>query len=955
MKIISLFIVCLSSIAICAETLHWSDALNELSRWAYSGKLMEYYHSNWSNGFCFTFPCEDKKRGVELHAERKPGKTDDLYGKLNFPLHDYESLKGAGSISFDAKVILEKNGQVKEFFLTAGGNNYPITVNADGKLHPVKIAFSGDLSECRNIGISFKASGQKWKFGIRNVKIDAVKAANEPYKYPIDTALALRAKVYGAAFYPDEALEFNCIIPQDAAYTIKDVYGKTVQTGILKPGKNILKMLPVGYYFLNMDDGKKFFNTRSIAVVERRIVLLADRECSFSIGGDVDFARARPDVIPFPGMRGYELPEIASRMGLFTLRSTYNLFDYYNYAQDETKKRIHRYMADDGVKVSQLVCPCFSFGRMENDLAFVYNSMVKHTQHWSDSWKFIEFWNEPETFGKPTAWGLAAIAKAAYLGIKKSAPALPVQSPSFFAASFPRELFKSGFHHYFDIYNIHVYVPMEEWKEYIENHHKLLKEYGIDDRPFHITECGTHGDGSAELPSYRKNMKMHSPRQEIIVAEFFVKSQVLMQSYGVDLNYNFCFAAYNEIGGGKDWGALRYDNSAKIIFASFSNLIKTLADAKYLGTYDLTAGSSAFLYEKPDGSQTLVFWDNDPKSEWNKNSQYARLHLPDGKYTIKDNYGFSRQVTAKNNRLLIGFNKTPSYLCGISGLKASRPAMVKTGNYKRPANLDMNVIINAVCSKDFSIAFKKNYAEPKKENAHMKVQLYNFDTVAKSGTISFAGAKVRNAPGTITLPPMGKVEFDLEVTPAYPGKDYKVDFAINGIFNGKNVTPCVVPMVNSKRIITKAVPLDYQDISRIVDVGSGKVTHKLSADKTAVEFTFIPDRKRSTVAWCYPQYHLKEHETFKDAVGIMFDIKFDDDTATNYWYSNIWFGYSDGTRQRLPVLLEMNNKWQSKTLHFMERLTKLPKVNRIDIGSEFKEFKPIRFSVKNVKVLYRAN
>ena len=428
-----------------------------------------------------------------------------------------------------------------------------------------------------------------------------------------------------------------------------------------------------------------------------------------------------------------------------------------------------------------------------------------------------------------------------------------------------------------------------------------------------------------------------------------------MQSFGVDLNYNFCFAAYNEIGGFKDWGTLRYDNSAKIIFASFSNLIKTLGDAKYLGTYDLASDTSAFLYEKPDGSQTLVFWDNDTKSVWNKNSKYARLLLPDGNYILKDNYGFSRKVHPKKGRLLIGFNKTPSYLTGLSGLKPTVPAVVKNGNYKRPTDLDMDVVINAICSDDFSIAFKKNYAEPKKDNARMTIQIYNFDSAAKKGTLAFAGARVRNTPGEITIPAMGKVEYTIEVTPDYPDKDYKVDFVINGKFNGKSVSPCAVPMVNSKRIITKAVPLDYLDVSRISDVGAGKVTHKLSADKTAVEFTFIPDRKRAVVAWCYPQYNLKDHETFKGAVGVEFDIKFADDTAANYWYSNVWFSYSDGTRQKIPIKLENSNQWQHQTIHFMERITKVPMIRRIAIGSDFKNFKPIHFSIKNVRVLYQAN
>lgn len=956
MKKILPLILLLLTFAVSGKTLVWSDALNDVKRWQFTANNDGLVGgSNWSSGNCFVFPLAGNTPGIRYEMRRIIGKKD-LFGAVVYTLHDYESLQGAEQLLFDGTLSIAPGSKLLELYVQFGEKKFSIPLTPDGKVQSVKIDLKEIDPSCRNLRFYIKTDGKFGALELRNMHIKGKNAAVPPVKFPVTTALAVRPGVPGGAFYVDEELSFNFVIPQNEAFTVTDMYGKIHQQGMAKPGKNVLKKLPCGYYFIKLDDSGRYINNRYFAVVERRLELPAGKESSYAIGGDIQFAGPMTDIPAFPGMRGFELAELASRMGLYTIRSLYYWlkWDYIYYQQG--KEKFHQDAMDAGVKVTHMINPLVETRRMQNDLFVVYNRLAKETSRdWAKRWKYMEFWNEPESFGMTSTWQLAAIAKAAYLAIKKNAPALPVQSPAFFRGDIVREMLKNGYADYFDILNVHVYDHMAVWNDYFAGHHEVLNEYGLGDRPLHVTEAGVTIDGSGELDSLRKGNKTHSLQQEILSGIFTVKSQIMLQALGVDLTYTFCFAAYNEMQGLKDWSCLRYDNSVKANYVAFSNLAKTLADADYLGTYDLAAGCEAYLFRKPDKSQVLVAWNNIKKENaLTAPNQTVEIPVKDGTYILKDNFGFTRTVKAVNGKLALPVGYSPVFLTGVSGLKVAKPAMVRKGSYKTPENLDTAVVLNPVCSKDFELEHKKRYVLPLKKDGRITIQIYNFSNVAKTGSLSYKGGSVSGDPGIFTLKPMERKNFEIKVTPLFPENGYQTDFSISGKFNGKEISPANIPMKDLNRIHYRSIMLDYTKLDRWFLACNGSMTHRIAPDdKKTVEFLYHgKPGKAGPVAWCSPGYNLQKNETFKDAIGIQFDIKLSPEAAKLYWYSIIFFNPARGAGQKLPSKIEKYTEWQTVTVFFMERLKNLDKIKNIQLDVESREFQNLKFSYRNIKILY---
>ena len=102
--------------------------------------------------------------------------------------------------------------------------------------------------------------------------------------------------------------------------------------------------------------------------------------------------------------------------------------------------------------------------------------------------------------------------------------------------------------------------------------------------------------------------KAHDDDQERILTEYLPKAMILQQFLGVDRNFFFVFGPYNENAGRKDWGMFRRDFTAKPCVAAFSTLSELFAAARCAGTLDVGEKVRGFLYELPDGSQSVALW-----------------------------------------------------------------------------------------------------------------------------------------------------------------------------------------------------------------------------------------------------------------------------------------------------------------------------------------------------------
>ena len=145
-----------------------------------------------------------------------------------------------------------------------------------------------------------------------------------------------------------------------------------------------------------------------------------------------------------------------------------------------------------------------------------------------------EYWNEEDIgFCKASAWDYAATAKVAYLGFKagrRDCRALMGALCKSVDGAYNEALFANGLGFYTDVFNYHIYAPPARYEGILSAIRRFCGEQGVGGRAVWITENGTHQEGSAPRDGVMPGLRAHSPAQELVHAEFAVKSQVMLIS-----------------------------------------------------------------------------------------------------------------------------------------------------------------------------------------------------------------------------------------------------------------------------------------------------------------------------------------------------------------------------------------------------------------------------------------
>ena len=354
--------------------------------------------------------------------------------------------------------------------------------------------------------------------------------------------------------------------------------------------------------------------------------------------------------------------------------------------------------------------------KLPGDLGALHRFCAEAAAAFGDSVEDWEFWNEPDIhFAPEPIWEYAAAMKAAYLGFKSARPDLPVlngalcQMPGkarYFDAFFANDVVP-----YFDIFNYHTYLPPAKYPEAFGRIRELLRDNGAEGMPVWVTEFGTNLEGHSDRDGVIAGLKAHSPQQELVHAEFYPKAQIALMMEGVERAYFFVFAAFNERNGRKDWGVLRRDGTVKPVFSALATAIRELGDARLLGALDTPEGLRAFLFDRPDGSQTVAFWSESPLDTTTSNSpsvdpepeferewrlDYQRrdaeaqraapgdgaLPLPEHRegnnlsltsFHLVDMCGMVSEVLPEaDGSLVLPASRFPAYLSGLRGLAAAK-------------------------------------------------------------------------------------------------------------------------------------------------------------------------------------------------------------------------------------------------------------------------------------------
>lgn len=552
-----------------------------------------------------------------------------------------------------------------------------------------------------------------------------------------------------------------------------------------------------------------------------------------------------------------------------------------------------------------------------SNLAVVHDFCSRIATAFGDRMGDWEFWNEEDIhFAPEPVWDYAAALKAAYLGFKAARPEMPVLPGAlcqpvdgFYAAA----LYENDAAKFGDVFNYHLYDPLSCVPRRIGTLHAFLERHGIGDRAIWITECGTNLEGHSKFPGTMEGKMAHSAEQELIVAEFYPKSQILLQMAGVARNYFFAFCAYNEASGKKDWGAMRRDGTVKPVYSAISTMTRELVSARIVGEMKVGDGLRAYLFEQPDGSHTVVFWsasqvDLAPDGPVPSTPDYARqlrLAAPDGAYSLTDMCGMRSIATAKGGFLAIESTRYPSYVSGLRGLKADIPARPcgRVLPYIPAPDEDLSVIIRAEFDeRDFEISNHKTRAVLKGDSGRVRVVVWNLGETSKTGIVEVAGASLSGLPPEpFVIGPRGSVPmtFDCTLLPTDEDPNEGV-LVLTGLFGGRRSSRLYAPLLLEKRFLAslERTPVAWRAAESWKRNTSARES-RISWDEKegAVRFDASWSDPK-TDRWLYPVHELAlPQESLKDACMIEFEVKSAQDKLENdFKCANLMLRYGEGSR-----------------------------------------------------------
>lgn len=538
------------------------------------------------------------------------------------------------------------------------------------------------------------------------------------------------------------------------------------------------------------------------------------------------------------------------------------------------------------------------------DLAQIHDACARMAADMGKAVECWECWNELDLKGAPV-WDDAAAQKAAYLGFKAGNPDATVLPASisgrpgqaYMSALFDNDIAKFG-----DAFNFHTYLAPADYPGLFGALRSFLAGRGIGGRAIWMTETGTNLEGPAARAGAMPGMMAHSPDQELVVAEFLPKSQILMRMQGVARAYHFLLCPYNERGGAKDWGAMRRDGSVKPVFAAIATLARELGAARLAGEMKAGEGVRAFLFDQPDGSQTVAFWAVSPVDtaatrqiaaatpdcarEW-------RLGLPganrgDGAiYRLSDLCGMVAAVAATNGTLALPATRFPAYVSGLRGL-AAEVAPVPPGRltpWREAPDEDLSVVIRAeLDERDFAVSNHKSLAHVKGESGRLRVQVWNLGDTSKTGTVEVAGAELAGLPETIALGPRGTppAQFDCVISP--PGGDpANATLCLSGVFGGRRSSQLSIPLLFERTLFAgcEAKPLEWRDPARWTrNDSASRRNFAWDEGERAMRWNAEWDDPGAD-RWIYPVYSLAPGETLVGAVAIRFEAKSRQDKVEN--------------------------------------------------------------------------
>jgi hypothetical protein len=264
--------------------------------------------------------------------------------------------------------------------------------------------------------------------------------------------------------------------------------------------------------------------------------------------------------------------------------------------------------------------------RFPLDLRDAYRFYREMARRWRGQVPALEPWNEADipAFGGHTGAEMAAMQKASYLGLKAGARqaiaclnvfALPNRAQL-------ADLYANEAWPYFDTFNLHHYVPFEEYPRVYRDFRPVSAG-----RPLWVSECA--------LPvSWTGDEQLKEPTD----ADLRIQAERVAKTFACSLHEGsantFYFMLPHYVEGQTQFGLLRPDLTPRPSYVALAAVGRLLADARAVGRLETAqAAVRGFLFRaKPDGHRTtvLVAWTTEGR---------AVLELPGSPGAVFDHLG----------------------------------------------------------------------------------------------------------------------------------------------------------------------------------------------------------------------------------------------------------------------------------------------------------------------------
>lgn len=780
-----------------------------------------------------------------------------------------------------------------------------------------------------------------------------------------DTAEVLVAAAPGAAFLQGEALEFTLkqpVVPP-VEWTLRNWRNEVLRRESSNGGKLLLPPLPNGYYRLELSG---FTGSRSFAVVPDPGNRPADPDLFFAMDSAQSWL-ARPDNNPRRPENAFEVvSEVARRSGVQMVRDRMSWAETnpapgrYEWTYYKTNAEL---LAKRGIALSGMYHDAPDWTRRNTclpvDLTATYAFAKSAAEAFRGQMTNWEFWNEQDHgFGIESAWDYAAAFKAASLGFRAGNPEATVAVGGFAITPllpYTDTVMKNGASEYFDIFNVHTYRPLRDFSEILKDIRAHMKRHGMEGRPIWFTETGSGMEGAGSLESFLPGIKMHSPDQELLIAEYLQKMMITMQMLGVDRDFFFVLPPYSEYGGNKDWGLMRRDYTVKPGFAAFATLVDKLGGAEPEGEIEPGEGIKGYLYRHPNGSRTLVYWsvselDTEPVrpglSAANRHERTFRLPQQPSPLHGTDMLGTPFTV----NGTPIIATRFPAFLDDVGKLAVKTPAIAPATRKSEENATDRTIVYRTDLSSGFRLSAGKDYVDVGEDGAAFNLQVWNLSDRPKEGVITVSGGNCTGIPEKIIIPPFGKTELELTFMPVFDD-DFKTELRIDGSFNGRKTTPLVIPVQGLQAMTGAGQKLEItamHDSANWRRNASGEMEITYDEAEQAVRFhtRFPPIEDR----WVYPEYTLQlPQESLKGALGIVFEMKVSDVSAVRQMLLMAVTGEDE--RDLHLRINAPSEEWTEHSVQFPEGFEpEKVKLLRIGLNSLASD---ITFLIRNVRFLYR--